>query len=144
MEFASYDGSWKSLGPIVVQNLIFVAWAGTVSHTLLPAIEGASRAVGWGGWMFRTIPGSAAASLWTMRTLRTPRRSSIVRRPATWCSFQNPDPRTCYAMCFMLLQCISTIYNLEFCMQFLCSLNLRLGRCRCRYVMFFFACVSKY
>jgi hypothetical protein len=49
MEFASYDGSWKSLGPIVVQNLIFVAWAGTVLHTLLPAIEGASRAVGWGG-----------------------------------------------------------------------------------------------
>jgi hypothetical protein len=48
MEFASYDGSWKSLGPIVVQNLIFVSWAGTVLHTLLPAVEGASRAVGWG------------------------------------------------------------------------------------------------
>ena len=48
MEFASYDGSWKSLGPIVVQNLVFISWAGTVMHTLLPAIDGASRAVGWG------------------------------------------------------------------------------------------------
>ena len=45
--FAFHDRTWKSLSPIILENLIFVTWTGTLLHTLVPALDAATRGLRW-------------------------------------------------------------------------------------------------